>query len=272
MRFNYKNIIIAFILYLNAPGYFIAQELPFKELSLDHITIAVKDLESFQELFSNLGFTIKPGTQHDNSIQNSHIKFEDSTSIELLTATKKRDEISAWYVDRINNYPEGSGVYAALKVDSAKTLDQIKRVFLKESILFREYDLDYSQIISFHNSLPWHPVFFIHYETDNKEVIKYSNHANGVLGINSVSIYKDSTYKGSNIFGSTSVTRNCIIDFNESDVSDRITRVELKTKDLKLMKEYFRKVNRKKFIERIDYEKGKISLLTKFNLLINFVE
>src|SRR5262245_4051661 len=54
---------------------------------LDHIPTAVRDLGAASARYRALGFALKPGRLHDNSILNNHAKFPDGTEIELITAT-----------------------------------------------------------------------------------------------------------------------------------------------------------------------------------------
>ena len=66
-------------------------------LSLDHVVVAVNDLEKAAERFRALGFTLKPGRPHANGIRNWHAKFPDGTEIELLTAPEARDDLTRKY-------------------------------------------------------------------------------------------------------------------------------------------------------------------------------
>ncbi len=64
---------------------------------LDHIPIAVGNLESAAERYRALGFVLKPGRPHDNGIRNQHAKFLDGTELELITAPEARDDLTATY-------------------------------------------------------------------------------------------------------------------------------------------------------------------------------
>jgi catechol 2,3-dioxygenase-like lactoylglutathione lyase family enzyme len=64
---------------------------------LDHIPIAVEDLESAAERYRALGFVLKPGRPHDNGIRNQHAKFIDGTELELITAPEARDALTSTY-------------------------------------------------------------------------------------------------------------------------------------------------------------------------------
>ena len=64
---------------------------------LDHIPIAVANLESAAEHYRALGFVLKPGRPHDNGIRNEHAKFLDGTELELITAPDARDDLTSTY-------------------------------------------------------------------------------------------------------------------------------------------------------------------------------
>jgi catechol 2,3-dioxygenase-like lactoylglutathione lyase family enzyme len=64
---------------------------------LDHIPIAVADLERAAERYRALGFALKPGRPHENGIRNQHAKFTDGTELELITAPAARDELTSTY-------------------------------------------------------------------------------------------------------------------------------------------------------------------------------
>lgn len=69
---------------------------------LDHIPLAVRDLEQAAERFRELGFALKPGRPHANGIRNRHIKFPDGTEIELITAPEARDGLTAGYLRHLS--------------------------------------------------------------------------------------------------------------------------------------------------------------------------
>jgi catechol 2,3-dioxygenase-like lactoylglutathione lyase family enzyme len=64
---------------------------------LDHIIIVVNDLEAAASRYRAMGFALKPGRPHDNGIRNQHVKFEDGTELELLTAAEAKDQLTAQY-------------------------------------------------------------------------------------------------------------------------------------------------------------------------------
>lgn len=66
-------------------------------LGLDHIPIAVSNLERAADRFRALGFVLKPGRPHANGIRNEHAKFPDGTELELITAPAARDDLTRKY-------------------------------------------------------------------------------------------------------------------------------------------------------------------------------
>jgi catechol 2,3-dioxygenase-like lactoylglutathione lyase family enzyme len=66
-------------------------------LGLDHVIVAIHDLEKAAQRYQDLGFALKPGRPHDNGIRNQHVKFPDGIEIELLTAPEARDDLTAQY-------------------------------------------------------------------------------------------------------------------------------------------------------------------------------
>jgi catechol 2,3-dioxygenase-like lactoylglutathione lyase family enzyme len=73
---------------------------------LDHVPIAVRDLEAARRDYAALGFSFKPGRAHPNSIDNLHVKFADGSALELITATEPRDELARHYLSFL---AEGEG-------------------------------------------------------------------------------------------------------------------------------------------------------------------
>ena len=68
-------------------------------ISLGHVPVAVRDLEQASATYRAMGFAIKPGRAHVNGIRNAHVKFPDGSGIELITADKAADALTARYVE-----------------------------------------------------------------------------------------------------------------------------------------------------------------------------
>src|SRR5262245_53140488 len=64
---------------------------------LDHVVLAVNELDVTAARFRSFGFSLKAGRPHDNGIQNQHVKFADGTELELLTAPDALDDLTQQY-------------------------------------------------------------------------------------------------------------------------------------------------------------------------------
>jgi catechol 2,3-dioxygenase-like lactoylglutathione lyase family enzyme len=82
---------------LVAPGRGPAVGAPAVVVGLDHVPVAVANLEQAAERYRALGFTLKLGRPHDNGIRNQHAKFADGTELELITAPEARDALTTTY-------------------------------------------------------------------------------------------------------------------------------------------------------------------------------
>ena len=71
------------------------QERP--SIALDHVVLAVNDLEATAARYQKFGFALKPGQPHANGIRNQHVKFTNGTELELLTAPKPADDLTTRY-------------------------------------------------------------------------------------------------------------------------------------------------------------------------------
>jgi len=81
---------IAFLLAVSAVG-------AAAVAGLDHVPIAVRDLDTAAAAYRRLGFSLKPGRAHENGLRNVHAKFPDGTELELITAPEVRDPLTAKY-------------------------------------------------------------------------------------------------------------------------------------------------------------------------------
>jgi len=64
---------------------------------LDHVVVAVSDLDSAAATYRALGFALKRGRPHADGIRNQHVKFRDGTEVELLAAPEARDSLTEQY-------------------------------------------------------------------------------------------------------------------------------------------------------------------------------
>ena len=68
-------------------------------IGIDHIPLAVKNVEQAADDYQRLGFALKPGRAHPNSIHTVNIKFPDGAGLELITASQPADALSARYLE-----------------------------------------------------------------------------------------------------------------------------------------------------------------------------
>lgn len=91
-----KSLLFALILTGLGVGSCAADETPL--VGIDHIPTAVRDLDVAAASYRALGFVLKPGHLHDDSIANLHAKYPDGTEIELITASQPKDALAAKYL------------------------------------------------------------------------------------------------------------------------------------------------------------------------------
>ena len=92
---------------------FLDESLCAEEIRIDHVTVAVSNIDDASNSYKNMGFTIKPGRIHNNGLLNAHIKMLGNTAIELMSLVGiAKDEASRKY-DEVLRAGEG-GAYLAL--------------------------------------------------------------------------------------------------------------------------------------------------------------
>lgn len=91
-------------------------------LGIEHVPVAIRDLDAASTRFRALGFTLKPGRFHANAIRNVHAKFADGSYIELIAAPEARDALTRHYRAFL---ADGEGpAFASLYVDHLSGLTQ----------------------------------------------------------------------------------------------------------------------------------------------------
>lgn len=94
-------------------------------LGLDHIPIAVRNLETASADYRALGFALKPGRPHANGIRNQHAKFADGTELELITAPEARDPLTTFYRRHLDQ-GEGPGFVAFYAPETDSIVEQLE--------------------------------------------------------------------------------------------------------------------------------------------------
>lgn len=146
-------------------------------LGLDHIPLAVADLENAAETYRKMGFTIKPGRDHENGIKNLHIKFLDGTEIELITASKALDSLTSEY---LNHLASGDG--AAFVGFYSPNMERLVSKFTNDE---RTYEYD-GGLLTFPESDELRYIFFGQRNrspTDQPEHFEHLNGAEALIGV-----------------------------------------------------------------------------------------
>jgi catechol 2,3-dioxygenase-like lactoylglutathione lyase family enzyme len=148
---------------------------------LDHVPIAVRELEAATAHYRDrLGFAIKPGRPHPNSILNSHQKFRDGTQLELITATEPRDGLAREYIA----FLEGGdgGAYLAFDAGRADSLTAFLRALEPEvEGASGEYGW-----VGFPDGHPLDYVFFSHGTPSPTDLPEHFAHPNIAAGLYAV--------------------------------------------------------------------------------------
>lgn len=137
---------------------------------LDHVPIAVSDLDKAASRYQMLGFALKPGEAHENGIQNQHIKFPDGTEIELISADEPRDPLTAEYLahQASGDGPAFIGFYAPDMNRLANHLDAYQRKY--------QYD---DGLLTFHETDDLAYIFFGNRQLSTSDQPEHYDHRNG---------------------------------------------------------------------------------------------
>jgi len=145
-------------------------------IGLDHIPLAVNNLERATDDFHRLGFTLKAGRLHDNGIRNQHVKFEDGAGIELITASQARDAQTAKYLRLLSqgDGPALLGLHTANMDALAKSLESIGQPYVRQGgfVTLAEPGFDYL-FFGGSNRSP----------TDRPEHFAHANTASAMIGV-----------------------------------------------------------------------------------------
>lgn len=152
---------------------------PPRLLGVDHLPVAVRDLDAAERQFRALGFTLKPGRAHADGIRNAHAKFADGTYIELITAPRATDALTAHYRAFLE---EGDG--AAFLSLYVPTLDGLAAALRGVGAREEEGTVDFA-------SGPLAFLFFGTHEASPTDRPDYLVHANGALGVSRVWLAPD---------------------------------------------------------------------------------
>jgi len=146
---------------------------------LDHVIIAVRDLDSAAAKFRALGYRLKPGRLHQNGLLNQHIKFRDGTEIELMTvAGPATDRMAKEYADLIA--AGDGGAYLALRVASP---DSANAIAGRLGLSPRGSSAGSWHFLSFPPSSPESVVFFVSGGSPARDPDSIFVHPDGATGL-----------------------------------------------------------------------------------------
>ena len=150
------------------------------QIRIDHIVIAVTNLDSASLNFRNLGFTQKEGRLHPNGLLNRHIKFLDGTELELMTVIgEPKDEMANGYTNFLDS-GEG-GAYIAFQAKLDQVLEASSTIDLSAML----QEIGGFRYVTFSDP-GLENVFFIEYDQLIEDSNHILNHENGVVGIEEV--------------------------------------------------------------------------------------
>lgn len=153
---------------------------PEAPLAIDHVVLAVNDLDQASSTFLNLGFTLKKGRPHANGIINQHAKFRDATEIELLSLEKEpSDEITKGYATFLQRGEGGAFLALVGSLESIGT--KAEEVGAQPKIIQSQQ----STYLTFQNP-SWAHLFVIEKPSTVIDPDSLLNHTNGTNGINAV--------------------------------------------------------------------------------------
>lgn len=131
-----------------------------------------------------MGFTIKKGTLHSNGLINAHIKFENYSSLELMSIRGEPQDQMAKTYESLLKVGEG-GVYLAL---TGLKQDSIEEVLATLDMAFLESRNSLWTYISFPDDSELAHIFFIFYHFDQSHSEKFTTHKNGFNSIQNITI------------------------------------------------------------------------------------
>ena len=135
-------------------------------IGIDHVPLAVLDLEQASSTYRKLGFSLKPGRPHANGIRNAHVKFPDGSGIELITATRALDELSTRYLNALSlgEGPVFVSFHARSSADLERALSTARFAFTGTdgTVTLSEPSLDYIFFVRDNRSPTDTPADFAH--------------------------------------------------------------------------------------------------------------
>lgn len=149
---------------------------------IDHVVVAVDNLRAAGEAYSQLGFTLTPGREHQNGIENLHLKFPSRSELELLAATNPTDDVARAYLEFLSGGEGG----AFLALQYMGRLEDLMSVARNAGVTPRRSRGPAFDWVSFPDSPDLHHIFFIEYHVSSEDPDSILSHANHAVGIDEV--------------------------------------------------------------------------------------
>ncbi|MBN2432561.1 MAG: VOC family protein [Acidobacteria bacterium] len=151
---------------------------PGPALRPDHVVVAVRDLASARQTYQRLGFSVRPGRRHPNSVSNAFVKLMDGTELELLTAEQPLDRQAAEYLAFVQQ-GEG-GAYLAL---AAGPVAEVARIAFRYGLRSKVQLGHAFDILTFPDEPDLQHVFFIQYHDRASGPPAHRVHRNGAAAL-----------------------------------------------------------------------------------------
>ncbi len=150
---------------------------PDAAVSLDHVILAVPDLEAAAEAYRALGFTLKEGRLHPNGLLNKHVKLADGSELELMSlAREPGDDMARRYAEILAS--GGGGAYAAFRAPQAAVLTAAEEV----GVAAEESRVDATRYVTLPGAGD-EAVFFLETSAATTDPDSVLIHANGAAGL-----------------------------------------------------------------------------------------
>ncbi|MEQ9468184.1 MAG: VOC family protein [Ekhidna sp.] len=155
-----------------------------QELRIDHVITVVPNLDEAIDEYGKMGFSVKKGRLHDNGLTNAHIKFQNQSSIELMSIVgEPKDEMARNYQSLLN-----AGIKGAYLALSGLSLDSIEVALIRLSVKY-EISKDASwTYVTFPDESEYHHIFFIIYHSEHTSLENLFKHQNKVDGFENIKI------------------------------------------------------------------------------------
>ncbi|NNF33120.1 MAG: hypothetical protein HKN68_03380 [Saprospiraceae bacterium] len=151
---------------------------------IDHVITVVSNLEKKVGDYTANGFTIRKGKLHANGLINAHIKFDNSSSFELMSIEGKATDPMALEYESLLNEGEG-GVYLVMTGFKTESVISLLDKFTIEYEVIKGKLWSY---VTFPSDSDLAHLFFIEYHFDQKDPQDILTHQNGIERISSVVI------------------------------------------------------------------------------------